>query len=200
MSWLILREWPTFWGRVGIACIALGSYILYLKGSDVALPVPLARILPHAWRAPVLFYGAPWLRIFSSKGARLALLTAYLGAVCVNFDKLATLRASPMIYTGGAFLVVSSFVYIWSRVSGRWQTIEKRHMTPLLVVGIITGLCAILMNAGYLYGIVPYVGALKRTQIFWTVLFSGMFLGEKNTALRMTGATIIFLGTALIIF
>lgn len=58
MSWVILREWPTFWGRVGIICIAFGAYILYLKGSRVALPALLMRVLPVGWHANVLFYGA----------------------------------------------------------------------------------------------------------------------------------------------
>ncbi|MEK7567113.1 MAG: DMT family transporter [Patescibacteria group bacterium] len=200
MSWFLLGEWPTFLGRVGIGLIAIGSYILYLKGSPVAMPKRLEKIVPERLRAPVLFYGAPWLRLFSSNGARLALLTAYLGAVAVNFDKLAVLEATPMLFSGSVFLVVGVFVWIWSATSGRWQTLDKSNFKIIFLVGMLLGVGAVIMNGGYIYGIAPYVGTLKRTQIFWTLLFAALFLAEKHTAIRLVGATIMFFGVALVAF
>ncbi|MBI2096543.1 MAG: DMT family transporter [Candidatus Sungbacteria bacterium] len=198
MAWVILREFPTPLGRVGIVCIALGAYVLYLKGTEMELPGFVARMLPEQYHARAIFWAGPWLRLWSSKGARLALATAYLGAIAVPFDKLATLRSSPMVFTGGAFLVVAAFVYGWSHQSGRWQAADRSNFMPLFYLGLLVGLYTVLMNAGYLYGIAPYVGALKRVQIFWTVLLAGLFLKESHTRLRLTGASIIFAGALLI--
>lgn len=175
MSWVLLREWPTFYGRVGITAVALGSYVLNLKGAEIPLPSFFQKVFPSSVHGQLLFYGAPWFRIFSSKGAKLALATAYLGAVAVNFDKLATLNSSPMIFSGGAFLVVAGFVYLWSKVARRWDTVDKRYFKHMFVLGLFLGLVTVLLNAGYLYGIVPYVGTLKRIQILWTVVLASIF-------------------------
>jgi drug/metabolite transporter (DMT)-like permease len=200
MSWVLLREWPTFYGRIAIFCIAFGSYLFYLKGQDIGLPIFLARVLPRKTHQKVILFGAPWLRLFSSKGARLALATAYVGAVSVNYDKLAILNSSPMLLTAGAYLVVAVFIYGWSNAMGRWGVLDKQHFGKLFGLGLWMGLVTILVNAGYLYGIVPYVGTLKRTQIFWTVLFAGIFLKEKYTGIRLVGAAAIFIGTILVAF
>ena len=56
MSWILLREWPTFYGRVAIGCIALGAYILRLKGANVRLPNTLANLLPYEWHNKAAFY------------------------------------------------------------------------------------------------------------------------------------------------
>ena len=201
MSWVLLGEWPTLYGRVGITLVAVGAYILNLKGSDVRLPKLLGRATPEKWHPTILFYLAPWFRLALSKGARLALLTAYLGAVAINFDKISTLASNPMIFEAGAFAVVGSFVYFWSKQSGRWDKLDKsRFRNVVLGVGLIMGLSSILMSAGFFYGIVPYVGTLKRTQILWTVILAGMILGEKHIAVKTAGAFTIFVGSLLLAF
>ena len=87
MSWVILRESPSTWGRMGIGLLSLGAYILYLDGREVELPQMLRR-LPKTWQPKLAYWGGPWLRLFSSKGARLALFTAYLASIAISFDKL----------------------------------------------------------------------------------------------------------------
>lgn len=200
MSWVLLREWPTFYGRIGIFLVACGSYILALRGSNVALPPLLIRMVSVRFHKHLIFYGAPWLRLLSSRGARLALFCAYLGAIAVNFDKLATLNSSPMLFTGSVFGVVALSTYGWSKSCGQWDSLEKKCFGKLLLLGLFIGLYTIILNAGYFFGIVPYVGTLKRTQILWTVLFAGLFLGEKHALIRFVGAMIIFTGAVLIAF
>lgn len=199
-SWLILGEFPTRYGLLGILLIALGSYVLYLQGTRVSLPAWMQRKIPTRLQKKVKFFGAPWLRLFSSRGARLALYTAILASIAVNFDKLAIVHSSPMFYSGSFLLVVGVFVYGWSKISGRWDTIKKDYVWKISLLGLLLGIVTVLMNSGYLFGIVPYVGTLRRTQILWTVLFASIFLKEKNSLLRIVGAIIIFLGVVLIAF
>lgn len=199
-SWILLKEFPTPYGLVGIGFIVLGTYILNLKGSDVKLPAKLQQVLPHWLHQRIGLYGLPWLRLFSSRGARLAFFTAFLGSISLNFDKLAVLNSNPMILTGSVFLTVASFVYLNSKISGRWKQLNKSCFWLLFGVGLLLGLAAVLMNSGFLYGIVPYVGALKRMQIIWTALLASIFLGEKYSGFRLGAAAIILIGIFLIAF
>ncbi len=199
-SWLILGEYPTFWGKVGIVTVSVGAYVIALKGTPVELPLFGKRIIPKRYQETVLFYTAPWIRLFSSRGAQIALGIACLGAISSNFDKLATLASSPMVFTGGAFLVVAVFVYGWSKATGTWDTLDKTYFGRVFTLGLIQGVATVLMNTGYFFGIVPYVGSLKRTQIFWTVMLAGLFLGESHMGIRLVSALIIFVGAALMAF
>lgn len=199
-SWVLLKEWPTLYGRIGISLVAVGAYILYLKGSETKLPVFIQKTFPVSWHENIRFYFNPWLRIFSSTGARYALGMAYLGAIAINFDKLSTLASNPMIFEAGAFAVAGSSVYLWSKASGRWNGISKEHIGKVFVIGLIMGMSSILMATGFYYGIVPYVGTLKRTQILWTVILAGLLLKEKHMTLKIVGASIIFVGSLLLAF
>lgn len=199
VSFFLLGEWPTFWGHVGIILIALGSYVLNLQAPKVELPEWIARIIPTAQHERVRYYLNPWLNLFSNRGVQIALGTAYLGAFAVNFDKLATIAANPFLFTGLVFAVVSVATALTKRSGGAW-TIGLPAMRTILIVGILQGFAASLMNAGFYYGIVPYVGSLKRTSVFWTIIFAGTFLGERHMLGRLAGALILYIGVALLAF
>lgn len=199
VSFFLLGEWPTFWGRVGIILIALGSYVLNLQAPKAELPERIARLVHGHWRAQVQYYLNPWLNLFSNRGVQIALGTAYLGAFAVNFDKLATIATNPFLFTGLVFAVVSVATALPKQSRSAWA-IGLPAMRTILIVGILQGFAASLMNAGFYYGIVPYVGSLKRTSIFWTVIFAGAFLGESHMWGRLAGALILYIGVALLAF
>lgn len=201
MSWVILKESPSTWGRTGIGFIALGAYVLYLDGRPVGLPRMLQR-LPDVWQPKVAYWGGPWLRLFSSKGARLALLVAYLGSVAISFDKLVVVNSNPLFRTGATFTFVALSILVYSRQRGVWQGIPKGRSTLLkiLLVGIALGAADALYSTGYLYGIAAYVGSLKRTQILWSVILAWLILKEGSPRQRIAGGAIMFAGAALISF
>ena len=200
LSFFILGEYPTKWGIVGIVTIGLGAYLIGLAPGKVALPEGLAKFVPERSRSTVAYLAGPWMRLWSSAGARLALLTAVLGAISVNFDKLAVLASSPMIQTSGAFIFVVLFVYSWSKGSGRWTTLDRTKFWPLFKWGLVLGVSNILMNSGYYFGLASYVGSLKRTQILWVVLLSWLILKEKNIPMKFVAALLILLGSVAIMF
>lgn len=231
MSYLAFGEWPTFWGKVGISAIATGAYILYLGGKPVDLPRWLAAVLPEAAHGPVARWGAPWLRLNSSRGARYALLIAYLGAVAVNFDKLLVTYVDPFFATASKFTVVAVSVFGFSWQKGVWAQVcppasfwpDRAARDPnrkdrirdaadadeslwsrfppfwkVFVFGLVFGTVDPLYNIGYWFGIVAYVAALKRVQIFWTVLIAISFLGEGYGRARIIGSVILCAGAMLL--
>lgn len=198
LSWLMLGQFPSFLGRIGIILVALGSYLLNLKGQTIELPSFVQKIVPERYHARASFYFNPWLRLFHSKGAQLALASAYLGAVAINFDSIYVLKSSPMTASMLDYSVLGLLFYGWSKYRGRWTNIPKVLSRKIFVLGLFFGVGCVLMNASFFYGIVPYVGTLRRTQILWTVLLSAVFLKEKHAFSRMLGAIVIFIGCVLI--
>lgn len=186
-SWLLLREFPTSYGVIGIGAIVLGTYILNLKGTAV-----------KSNKLPSIIM--PYVRLFSSKGARFSLLTALLGSIALNFDKMAVLKSNPMMLNGCVFLTVCTFIYGKSKINGQWKGLDKKCFWPLFGIGLLVGLSELLMDSGFFFGIVPYVGSLKRIHILCTAILAGIFLGEKHALLRFVAAAIILIGVVLIAF
>jgi drug/metabolite transporter (DMT)-like permease len=201
-SFIMLREFPTISGLAGILVIVLGTYILNLRileKKDASVSEDLNGEYPSKLSHRILL---PWKRMLHSRGARLALYTAILGSIALNFDKLAVVSSSPMILAGTKFTAVGIIVYLFAKASGRWDRIRiadrRRFFLPVLGIGIILGFSEVLMNTGYLFGIVPEVGSLKRMQIVWTVMMAGVFLGEKYNLVRTIASLTIVAGVVLI--
>jgi|SRR3989344_2447475 len=199
-SGILLNEWPTVYGRYGIALVAIGAYTLNLRGTSVEIPLWMKKLLSDSVYKTSIFFFAPWIRLWSSKGARLALLTAYLGAIAINFDAISARASNPMVAETSAFTITGLCIYLYSKKIGRWDRIDKKHCKKIFGLGLMMGMSNILMSAGFYFGIVPYVGTLKRTQILWTVVFAGLFLKEKHKLLKLIGALIIFIGALLLAF
>lgn len=177
-SLIILKEFPTIYGIMGILLAAFGIYFLNIKGAKSV--------------------GEPFLRLFSTQGAKLALLVAILGALGLTLGKVIVLNSSPFMLSATTFLAVALVMWLFLKARGMWHKTDKRFFWPLFGVGAIVGLSNVLMDSGFLYGIVPYVAVLKRTQIIWTMVFASIFLKERLTKWRLMGALIIIAGIVLI--
>ncbi|HEX9722274.1 MAG TPA: DMT family transporter [Candidatus Paceibacterota bacterium] len=185
-SWIMLRESPTFWGFVGITVTVFGLYILALKRSDIGNLKSFVR---------------PWSRLMQSRGVRFALLFAVVASVALNFAKLTVINSSPAMRTFAVFFVVAVAMLAWSVWRGHWQKLDKSLFIPLFGVGLLIGLSSVLMDWGFVFGIVPYVAALKRFQIIVTNGLAAIVLHEReNWRFRITAAVIIVVGIFLIAF
>jgi len=186
-AWLILRELPTFWGAIGILTTVFGVYILALKRSDVG---------------SIRSFAKPWLRLAQSRGARFALTTAILGSISLNFDKLVVLNSTPALRGASVFLLVALVVLGVSVARGQWQRLDKSSFLPMFAIGLLIGLSNVLMDWGFVFafGIVPYVGSLKRFQIIVTTILAAVFLHEGDWVFRILAAAVIFGGIVLLAF
>ena len=184
-SWVMLKEFPTMWGLAGILITVFGLYVLALNRSDVG-----------NFRS----FTKPWRRLIQSRGARFALLFAIVASVALPFAKLTVLNSSPTMRTFTVFFTVAAVMWGWSVATGRWKKLDKRFFLPLFGVGLLIGLSSVLMDWGFLFGIVPYVASLKRFQIIVTTILAGIFLHERDWPIRIAASIIIVLGILLIAF
>lgn len=202
MSWVILRESPSAWGRVGMGLIGIGAYILYLKGAPVPLPKRVTNFLPASWHESVSYWFGPWLRLFSSRGARFALTQAWLGAIAISFDKLVVLNSNPFFRTGAIFAATAICLFVFSFGRGEWQRISKDNgiLWRLLLVGMAIGIADVLYSFGFYHGFAAYVGSLKRVQILWTIVLAWLILKEGYVGQRLAGSIVIIAGAVLLSF
>lgn len=199
-SLLLLNEFPTPIGLVGIFVATFGIYNLNLKGRDIELSAKSKTIIPQKLQKSILFFGAPFFRLFSTQGAKLGLLVAILGAIGLTLGKIIVLNSSPFMLSATIFLSVAVIMYAGLKVRGVWGKTDKRFFWPLFGVGLIVGLSNVLVDSGYLFGIVPYLTVLKRTMVIWTMVLAHVFLKERLTRQRLIGVIIIIAGIALIAF
>jgi len=65
-------------------------------------------------------------------------------------------------------------------------------------VGAILVFESISINIAYTLTIVPYVITIKRLAIFFSVLYGGLLLGERQLGGRIFGAMVMIAGAAMI--
>lgn len=184
-SWLVLGELPTAYGFLGILIIVIGVLILGIKKTKDE------------------FSSQSRFNFSFSLGAKIALVTALFGAMGLPFEKLAVLNSSPMMLAGLKFPLVGVIIYVISKASGRWERADKKILLYMLGIGAILGLSEVLMSTGYLYGIVPYVGSLKRTSIIFVAILAIFFLKnneKENFKTRIAGIAVIIVGIIFIPF
>jgi drug/metabolite transporter (DMT)-like permease len=199
-SFIILRELPSLPGAIGILLVAAGAYLLqleYYRGRPVSLIKPF-QTLQH------------------DRGVQMMLLVAFLYSISVNYDKRVVIASDPVF--GAAvtlFLLAIPFLIItlclhqrkllnspayWSSPSSVPEAPAFSISAPraYLAIGAVLALEAFAINTAYTMTVVPYVITVKRLAIFFSVLYGGLLLGERQLGGRILGGLVMIAGTVLI--
>ncbi len=198
---VMLHEFPSIIGIVGILVLVFGSYVLNTAAEHESLLDPFRSMLSHPG-------------IFSM------LVVSFLYAIAIGFDKMIVLNSDTVFGSGVVFFLLGSAfaaIHCLKRWRGRLPGPGVAGDIPqpegirifsgsqgLLVAGIIIGILltieAMVINAAYLVQIVPYVSAIKRTSILITVLYGTMVIREEEVFRRVAGAVLMVCGVVLILF
>jgi uncharacterized membrane protein len=192
-SFLILGELPSPAGVLGILLVTAGAYLLnleYRDGKPCNLKSPFESLLTH-------------------RGLQTMLLVAFLYSISVNYDKQVVTESDPifgsaivLLLLGVAFLLLAigtgSGLYGSGSEPVEFSRPSSRQVLIFPVFGFILAFEAITINLAYTMAIVPYVISLKRLSVFFSVLFGGLLLGERQLAGRMTGAVVMIAGAVVI--
>lgn len=177
---IILGEFPSHLGLVGVILIVLGSYILNIKEKSKG-------------------YLAPMKALLKEKGPRYALIAAFIWGIGTNFDKIGIQNSSVMFYLFSTSIIGAVIIVILMK--NRVNSIQKiskntKKIVPVFAFGTLS--TTFHMMALKL-AIVPYVISVKRTGIIFTVLIGYFFFKEKGIRERLTGTIIMFIGILLIV-
>jgi drug/metabolite transporter (DMT)-like permease len=179
-SFLVLGEVPTVAGMAGILLILLGAFCIQASpgGARPLSPAGTAR----------------W------KGAGIMLLVAFLYSLSLPFDKAVVLASDAVsgsavvnLFIGGAFGAIAI-------ARGSWrQALLSRALSAGLLLGLVLAGETIAINLAYMEQIVPYVIAVKRLSILFSVLVGGILFREGGLRWRIPGALVMLGGVALIV-
>lgn len=181
-GWLFFREFPTIYGLIGILIVVFGIYILELTKKKE--------------RSSIF---KPFIGLASSKGARIALIVALLGAIAINFDKMVVVKTNPFMANTN-FLLAGMVAYWMAKSRSTWKRPTKKSFPLILVLGLLLAFSNYLMDAGFFFGIVSYISTLKRTYLIWATIFASIFLKEKCSFFQIIAISFIVFGIVLISF
>ncbi len=188
-SFVILGEIPSLAGCIGILLVAAGAFLLTQKAAP-GQSISVLSTIRH------------------DRGVQSMLLVAFLYSLSVNYDKEVVINSSP-IFGGALVLFLLGAVFLVLAVSTRYQADPVVPGNPVSdppwsrfprygMVGMILAVEAVSINTAYTLAIVPYVITIKRLSIFFSVIFGGFILHERDIRGRMSGALVMIAGAVVI--
>jgi len=179
-SFLMLGEFPSFNGLIGIILIVIGAYCLNINEKK------------KGWIAPLR-------ALMREEGPRLMLAAALIWSITGNMDKIA-IEASSSIFFAMAeniFISMLIFPFAYRKVAKQGEGIIKERK-GLLTVGVLAALMYIFQTVAITQTLVVYVVAIKRLSILISIILGGLIFKEKNIEARLLGGVIMVFGVLFI--
>lgn len=179
---LIVGEFPSFQGILGMISIVVGSYLLNFKKGEKN-------------------FFAPFRAIIREKGSRYMLIVVLIWAVTANFDKIGVINSSPLFYSFSVqfYIGILMLIFILPKLKNNPETF-KQNFKALIGVGFLSTLTIICHMLAISLTIVPYVISIKRTNSILSVIFGKIFFKEGYLQERLLAAILMFIGVLLITF
>ena len=179
LSIVILREFPSLIGLLGILAVVAGVYLI--QASALTFDA----------------LGAP-LRAVMSSGSRWALLTGLTIGLYSIIDSAGVQHVTPLVY-----------MYLWSigtfAVIAPWMAPRvarvrrlKREIGWIFAAGGLMFGAYILVLTALQTSNVSYVSAARETSIVFAAVYGGLLLREGVGLARILGACLVASGVALI--
>lgn len=181
-SYVMLGEFPSAAGFLGVILIVIGTYFLNIKERKNG-------------------FVAPFLSLAKEEGAQLMLGAAFIWSVTANLDKMATLNSSPVFFSMAENLVMAVMLFpiAWKRICRQRKEVEKEKF-HLVSVGIFSALMTVFQMMAISQTLAVYVIAIKRLTILISIVLGGVIFKEKNIGSRLAAGAIMVLGVLLITF
>ncbi len=179
-SFLFLGEVPSVGGVLGILVIVSGVYFLGVR--EVA---------------PSTIF-TPLAKLFSNPGTRLSFVIALIGAICMPFDKRATLLSSPIFCAGIKFFICGILGGLIRIRPLSAEVIRASELKLLILVALLLAAIEVLYCSAYYYELTAYVGALKRLYIVADLIVAWVVLKEVDAARRWPAALLMVAGAGVI--
>jgi uncharacterized membrane protein len=177
---LILGEFPSIFGLIGVFLIVTGSYVLNIRERNKG-------------------YMFPFRALLREKGPKLMLAVAFIWSITSNFDKIGILNSSPLFWV----IAVNTFVVlllfpIMLHKSNRKAVQNAESLKALFPIGFFSALTLIFQMTAISLTLVVYVISIKRISAVMSVVWGHLIFKEKGLKERLLGALIMIWGVLLI--
>lgn len=180
---IIVGEFPSIYGLIGIILVVIGTYVLNLnKNRD------------DFWR--------PFKSIITEKGPRYMLIVAFLWSLTANIDKIGVAETSPIFWSWSKDCLVMFCLVpiVFIKASNPLLKMRQRFFQLSLVGLFRTGSIVAQMFA-IQFILVAYVISIKRTSAVFILIWAFLFLHERSHfKTKLLGISIILLGLLFILF
>jgi len=178
---LIVKEFPSALGLVGVVLIVAGSYILNIAERHKG-------------------FLAPFEALISQPGARLMLIVAFIWSITSTIDKIGVLNSSPIFWPTAirTFITIGLLITIILIPKRNLREISIKNFKVLVPIGLFAALSLIFQMTAISLTLVAYVISFKRTSVLMNVFAGHYFFKEKGLKERLAGAAIMILGVVLI--
>lgn len=182
VEFLILGNFPSTSGIMGILLVVSGTYLLNVEGNLDALHKPITSL-------------------FQDRGAIMMLIVAAIWSISATVEKITVSSSSPSFYLTvffGTFSVL--FIPVLLYFSGRkaFYTVRTSWIS-LGGAGILTGLMAtVQMLAIERTDLVNFVISIKRSGMLISVVLGWYLFQEKKFGFRLFGTGVMLAGIVCI--
>lgn len=178
---LIVGEFPSFSGLIGILLIVAGSYTLNIKQRHEG-------------------YLAPFKALLKEKGPKLMLLVAFIWSITSNIDKIGIQNSSAIFWVIATdiFIALIMFPIIIHKSRTNMHHIRTSYKV-LLPIGLFSAIASIFQMIAISLTLVAYVISIKRTSAIMSVLFGHLIFKEEGVKERLLGAIIMVIGVLFIV-
>ena len=178
---ILIGEFPSALGVVGIVLIVAGTYISNISEDPKKI-------------------FAPFVSLVRNQGSRYMLLVAFIWSITANLDKIGVEETSPIYWAFSKdFLILLYLIPILAIKSKKPLLQINNRKWPLLMVGFFKSTSVVTQMFAIQFILVPYVISIKRASSVFIILFAFLYMNErKNFRNRMIGIIIILLGLAVI--
>jgi len=177
---VMLGEWPSVQGVVGVLLIVSGSYILNAAGNT------------GGWTRP-------FVSLFREKGPRTMLVVAFIWSITSNIDKIGITGSSIVAWIVAVNLFAGLLLWPVAHRRLRGGCIDRRGVLILIAAGLLAAVRSLFQMAALTLSLVAYVISIKRTSALFTIAFAGLFFKEKGIGYRFLGGVIMITGVFLIL-
>lgn len=183
-GFLFLREEVNLLKLLGILAIVIGAYLLNM--ADIQKGIL-----------------APFKKLFQEKGVQLAILANLLWGITPVFEKTAifhTKPASPLMTTfaEGIFLTIFLFPLMLKRSKNQFNQFKK-NLWWYIIPAPISALASWSAFTAFSLVNVGYAASIFKLSTFFIILWGWLFFKEKRIKERFLGASVMVLGTILLV-
>ena len=177
---IIVGEFPSYLGLIGVFLIVIGSYVLNFKSDHKG-------------------YLAPFKSLLTEKGPQFMLLVAFIWSITSNFDKIGVQNSSPIFWVISISTFLTLFLLPIMLYKSRNNAKQfKTNYKILILAGLYAALGLIFQMMAINLTLVSYVISLKRTSALMSVFWGYFIFKEKDIKKRLIGALIMVVGVLCI--
>lgn len=178
---ILIGEFPSLLGIVGIVLIVAGTYISNISEDNKN-------------------FFAPFAMLVKEQGPRYMLLVAFIWSITANIDKIGVEETSPVFWSFSKdFVILFYLIPILAVKSKKPLSQINKRKWPLLLVGFFRSASVLTQMFAIQFILVAYVISIKRASSVFIILFAFFYMNErKNFRNRLIGIIVILIGLFVI--